>query len=406
MTDFAKELEHILRNDPLGLLKEKSKQSSVMTADERLLQSFEEINVFYREHGRAPQKTRDITERKLYSRLQGLLENPSKAEALTSVDEFGLLVDAAEVEPTPIETLDDIFNDDAFDRLEEQAEDIFTLRHVSAKPSRPEYTARRKPCKEFDRFEPLFQRVHNELATGRRVSMPFTGETQIEPDTIFLLGGSLVYVAGRGEFQRKNFAGRRLRSDARLYCVFENGTESNMFQRSLAAALWKKENSRIIVEAEQLELADEFSQLGQPNEPTGYVYVVRSLSEDLSITNVPNLYKIGFTTKGLKARLTKAATDPTFLMADVKPVDEFEVYDCDAQKVEALLHRFFGSVQVELEVEDSKGEKHMPREWFSVPRDQIATAVRMMVAGDIINYFYDPETQEIQAKERVSDGEG
>ncbi len=78
---------------------------------------------------------------------------------------------------------------------------------------------------------------------------PFTSELQIKPGAFFVLQGMMVYVANVGQKELKNFGN----VNARLYCVFENGTESNMLLRSLAAALWKEENSRQIVNADQKE---------------------------------------------------------------------------------------------------------------------------------------------------------
>ena len=54
MIDFDKELEQILSDDPLGLLDIKPKASSVISADERLVASFEEINAYIREHDHEP----------------------------------------------------------------------------------------------------------------------------------------------------------------------------------------------------------------------------------------------------------------------------------------------------------------------------------------------------------------
>ena len=44
-----------------------------------------------------------------------MLQSPGKAEALGTVDEFGLLAAAAHVEPKEINTIDDVLNDDALD---------------------------------------------------------------------------------------------------------------------------------------------------------------------------------------------------------------------------------------------------------------------------------------------------
>ena len=86
-------LNHIFSSDPLGLLEIKAK-NPVITADDRLIATFEEINVFYENHGSEPQKTTDMNERGLFSRLKGLRGNPQKIQALEKYDRFNLLKEA------------------------------------------------------------------------------------------------------------------------------------------------------------------------------------------------------------------------------------------------------------------------------------------------------------------------
>ena len=76
MIDFEKELKAILENDPLDLLKAKSKVSAVISPDNRLKASFEEINQFIDDAGHEPTKSRDINERRLFSRLESLERKP------------------------------------------------------------------------------------------------------------------------------------------------------------------------------------------------------------------------------------------------------------------------------------------------------------------------------------------
>ena len=77
MRDFEKELEEILNNDPLNLLKVKPKLSAI-TKDERLVQSFLEINEFYSTHDRAPEESTDIKERQLWMRLNHIKNDYEK----------------------------------------------------------------------------------------------------------------------------------------------------------------------------------------------------------------------------------------------------------------------------------------------------------------------------------------
>jgi hypothetical protein len=400
MIDFTKELETILEKDPLGLLEIKPKASSVLSADERLVASFEEINAFTRKHNREPTESRDISERKLYSRLKGLRESPEKAAALTEFDTFNLLGDVIISEPKEINTIDDVLDDDALGLLgsdvsdESDPNDIFTLKNVPKPIDKPDHIAKRKSCKEFDRFEQLFKQNHADLASKKKVMIPFTSERQIIPDRFFILQGMMVYVANVGEKEKKNFGN----VNARLYCVFENGTESNMLLRSLAAAFWKDETSRYIVEANQKELFGESEQVKPDDEATGYIYVLRSLSEDPQIKEIEDLYKIGFSSQPIKQRIQNSEQDSTFLMAGVMPVTVFQTYNLNPQKLELLLHTFFVESCLNLDVFDSEGKRHTPREWFIVPLRVIEAAVQLLISGEIVNYRYDSQQQEIVAK--------
>ena len=83
-------LNNIFENDPLGLLEIKAK-NPVITPDDRLIATFEEINDFYEKHDCEPKKTTDMNERGLFSRLKGLRDNPQKIQALKKYDRFNLL---------------------------------------------------------------------------------------------------------------------------------------------------------------------------------------------------------------------------------------------------------------------------------------------------------------------------
>lgn len=412
MIHFAQELEFILQDDPLNLLTVKSKRSSVVSADERLVASFEEINAFVQEHGHEPAKSRVVSERNLYSRLKGLRENPAKALVLKEYDRFNLLGDVVVPEPIVIETVDDILAHDVLGLLDGDEADIFQLKHVSKPQEMPSYVARRKPCAEFEQFEPLFKQVHADLASGKKVMRPFQGERQIKKGEFFLDQGMLVYVANQGEWEKRGFGNY----NARLWCIFENGTESHMLLRSLAAALWKNQHTRTIVDAEQAEQMDLMDQhheaaedhnltaseneqqITEGDKATGYIYVLRSLSNDPQIKKLGNLHKIGFSRRPVPERIDNAVEDPTYLMADVLPITYFEVYNVNPQRVENLLHRFFTDACLDLTVTNKYGRPHQPREWFIVPQQIIEETVRLLENGDIIYYKYDTESEKIMKR--------
>ncbi|MCB2181310.1 MAG: GIY-YIG nuclease family protein [Desulfobulbaceae bacterium] len=396
MIDFVKELDAILRDDPLGLLSVKPKPSAAMSADDRLVASFEEINAFLREHGREPTSCRDIGERRLYKRLEGIRNKPEIAKPLAEYDVFGLLGEVEEADPVELNTVDDVLEHDTLgllDGAEDEADpiDIFKLTHVSKPADKPDYVAKRKKCKEFAQFEPLFKQVHSDLASGKKETLSFTSERQIVPGAFFLVQGMLVYVANQGEWEKKNFGN----VNARLYCVFENGTESNMLLRSLAAALWKDENSRHVVDAKQMKLFDDLDKIATDDEATGYIYVLKSLSEDPKIQEIENLYKVGFSSQPVQQRIQNAAQEPTYLMANVKLVTEYQTFNLNPHKMELLLHTFLAKSCLNIDVYDDAGKRYTPREWFIVPLRVIETAVQLLTSGEILYYRYDHERQEI-----------
>ena len=66
-------IEDILADDPFDLLKVKPSTSSTITADERLLNSFEEINKFFEQNNREPEPSlENIVEQQLYFRLKAI----------------------------------------------------------------------------------------------------------------------------------------------------------------------------------------------------------------------------------------------------------------------------------------------------------------------------------------------
>lgn len=385
------DLLKILQDDDLGLLTIKPKRVAI-TVDERLLASFQQINDFYRQHSREPESNpANIFEFQLFNRLKGLRASKEKCEALQEIDEFHLLT---YVEPEkPITSVADIFKDDSFGLLDNEAASIFDLKHVPRSPmDMPEKIAQRKRCKEFDQFEPLFKQCHAELAEGVREARSFTGEQQIKPGHFFILHGITVYVAEVGEKEVRNG-----KVNARLRCIFENGTESNMLLRSLATELYKDETGRRILDHHDKAL-EALEQIQAEDEKSGYLYILQSLSQVPEIADSKNLYKIGYSTVPVQERIKNAAEDPTYLMAPVKIISVFECYNLNPQKFELLLHTFFGRACLNVDVYDKSGKRFSPREWFIAPLHIIEAAANMLINGDIVNYRYDPSSQSILEK--------
>lgn len=136
------------------------------------------------------------------------------------------------------------------------------------------------------------------------------------------------------ERQRKNG-----KINARLHLVFENGTESDMLLRSLATELYKDETGRRILAKSDKEL-DELLNITRDDKKSGYIYILKSLSNEPEISSVNNLYKIGYSTTPVMQRIANAEKEPTYLMASVQLVSEFECYNMRTHKFEGLLHTF------------------------------------------------------------------
>jgi hypothetical protein len=85
-------------------------------------------------------------------------------------------------------------------------------------------------------------------------------------------------------------------------------------------------------------------------------------------------------------------------MADVKIVIAYKCYNMNPQKLEQLVHGFFGRSCLNIDVYDINGTRHTPREWFIAPLHVIEQAIHYIIAGSIINYRYDDINEEIVNK--------
>ncbi len=201
----------------------------------------------------------NVPEFMLHQRLNAIRGNPEQRASLKAFDEHGLLPQDAipavaessaeyqvNVIPAPvpkeIESLDDIFSDDALGILDDAADSIFTIKNVPKEMEMPSKIAKRKRCKNFDKFEALFKTCHADLKSREREQHKFTGEQQIQRGMYFILHGVMCYVADMEERVKKNG-----KVNAKLHLIFENGTESNMLLRSLATELYKDETGRRVL---------------------------------------------------------------------------------------------------------------------------------------------------------------
>lgn len=382
-------IDDLLDSDVDGLLDAPVKQAKVNHTS-RLERAFLEVLEFRRTHGRVPDSTtREIAERKLGARLDGILANEEKITALKHLDEFGLLE-----APEAPESIDELLGDDDLDLLGDE----LGLLDVSDLPVRRQVhdsgdVARREKSLDFEQFEPLFKQKHAELRAGTSKLLPYSGMAQIVPGAFFVLNGVMLFIAEVGETEYKKSTVRENKRE-RLRCIFENGTESSMYRQSLAIRL-SDEDGQVVVQAEVPEILDD-------DEVSGYIYVLRSLSSDPQIAELNHLHKIGFTRGSVEARIKNAEKSPTYLMAPVEVVASYRTYNTRASALENLLHRVFAEVRLDLTQADQKGRSYDPAEWYVVPRTVIDQAIDLIISGDIVNVVFDRSAERLVSRAPAS----
>jgi hypothetical protein len=361
--------------------------------EERIIAGFEDILRFVDAHKRAPQhgEGRDIFERLYAVRLDQLRKLPEACALLADLDKPGLLSGTPAMPADP-----DALDEDALlaelgvgSNSADQC-DITVLRHVRplAERQAAEEVAERTPCGDFEKFQPLFERVERELKDGVRRTIPFKGEASVEQGHFFIVGGQFAYVAEKGE----EFETSSRQPDARLRLIYGNGTESNLLMRSLQRALTQDGNGRRLSEPDAGPLfAPQFGDTAEPDDiETGTIYVLRSLSKHPFVSEHRMLiHKIGVTGGKVATRIADAENQATYLLAPVEIVAEYKLHNLNRTKMENIFHRLFGAVQLDLTIEDRFGKPVKPREWFVVPLHVVDEAVERIRDGTITDLVYD-----------------
>jgi hypothetical protein len=360
--------------------------------EERIIAGFEEIQRFVEQHGRVPQhgEDGDIFERLYAVRLSRLRMLEDCRVLLRPLDHQGLLRRAEAAAPEQAYAMDD---DALLAELagSSAATDITELRHVrtSAEKRAAEEIANRTPCEDFEQFKPLFDAVRNDLKSGRRQTGSFRTRTmdEIQQGTFFVVGGQIAYVAEAGE----PFITQYERRDSRLRVIYDNGTESNVLQRSLQRALHRDEAARLVSDPNAGPLFGETWE--EEDIESGTIYVLRSRSEHPFVAEHRELiHKIGVTGGKVETRIANATNDATYLLADVEVVATYKLVKINRTKLENLFHRIFAPAQLDLTITDRFGKPVRPREWFLVPLPVIDEAVRHILDGTITHMSYDPGT--------------
>ena len=373
----------------LGVEVEVKKNVSRTPREERIIAGFEEILRFAEEHGRAPQhgEDRDIFERLYAVRLDRIRDIQDCRELVAPLDNHGLLADVPQTTAMEADDLDDDALLNALG-IEVSAPPITELKHVrsTAEKKAADEIANRDRCEDFATFKPLFEQVQKELDAGLRETRPFEMKAEIEKGRFFIVSGQKAYVAEKGE----TIITDQGRTDARLRVIFDNGTESSMLMRSLQRALNKDEAGRRITDPTAGPLFSD--QTIDGDEASGTIYVLRSKSDHPLVAENRNLvHKIGVTNMSVEKRIAGAHLQPTFLMANVEIIATYELYNINRTKLENLIHRFFETARLDVDIMDRFGRPVTPREWFLVPLFVIKDVVEKIKDGTISKYTYDPQ---------------
>jgi len=358
--------------------------------EERIIAGFEEIDRFVYEQGRLPQhgEDGDIFERLYAVRLDRLRESEECRAVLKPLDSRGLLDaidDAHLTTETPVDEalLTALGLDVAADNDVTQLVNVRSRQEIKA----AEEIAQRTSCPDFEQFKPIFDKLQRQLQSGDRQTIKYQDYAAVKEGDLFILDGQKVLVAETGE----PFVSDYGRFDRRLRVVYDNATESDLLVRSLQRALNKDKSSRRITTPDFGPL---FSHVEAVDDlPTGYIYVLRSRSDHPFIAeNRSVIHKIGVTGGDVKSRIANAKKDPTYLLAEVKIVATFKLANINRKGLEALLHKFFSSARLDMELQDRFGSQVQPREWFLVPLEVIEEAIEKIKAGTIDQFRYDANT--------------
>ncbi len=340
-------------NDELLLTPDEKPKAGLTPLLDRAVEVLERINAFIDETGAEPvsEPGRSVRERMLANELAGLRASKSDLDGLAPYDTRNLVFGGASV----ADPLDDPLLSDGLD--------IFEVRSELKPMARPDFVADRRPCPDFERFEPLFERIRKAVEDGARKPQPFRQE-RVELGEFFVLKGQLVHVADLRDEHRRNG-----KPDARLRVIFDNGTESNLLMSSLVRRLYEDKDARRIGMSDAGPLFH--------GARTGFVYVLRSLSEK---PEVRGLLKVGTTSGAVEDRIAHAETQSTFLFAPVVIVETYELVGHSAKEAEQRIHRALRPYHVALRVTGPDGRSFSSVEWFKATPDLVEKAINQALA--------------------------
>lgn len=386
MFDFKKALEAVLDDPILADVTAPRKQA---TSSDRLIAGFQEILAFYEANGRLPEDTPEETS--LFHKWVGILKSEKKIERCRPFDDLGILPQPVQTveelqheyhrELTEEEQLEAILNDPLLADIEAGNDlrlfDIpeYMRQRLEARKE-ADYVGKRRPCEDFDKYADGFKEIQQGLKSRKYKLVKFS-EPNLKVGRYFVEQSIIGYLAAF-EQEAKNNLGR---VDGRTRVIYENGSEADIKFRTITKNL--SVDGYSIMDCSEIS-PEEFEQcftLSDKDIESGTIYVLRSKSTHPEIAAIKDLYKIGFTVTSVESRIANAKNEPTYLCADVEVVATWKVYNVKSSTFEALIHKLFASVQLQVTVDG-----HRPKEWFIVPFKVIEEAVIAIISGKLIEY--------------------
>ena len=393
MINWEKELEAIF-NDPL--LADVTVPRKRATSSDRLIAGFQEILAFHEANGRLPEDTPE--EASLFHKWTGLLKSEKKIERCRPFDDLGILPQSVQTveepqaeyhrEQTEEEQLEAILNDPLLADIEDGADlglfDVpeYMRQRLEARKE-AEYIGKRRPCEDFDKYTDGFKEIQQGLKSGKYKLVKFS-EPNLKVGRYFVEQGIIGYLAAFEQEAKNNLN----RVDGRTRVIYENGSEADIKFRTITKNLSVDGYSIMDCSEMSPEDFEECFTLTDKDVESGTIYVLRSKSSSPEIAAIKDLYKIGFTVTSVESRIANAKNEPTYLCADVEVVATWKVYNVKSSTFEALIHKLFAPVQLQVTVDG-----HRPQEWFIVPFKVIQEAINAIIIGKPIEY--NPQFQQI-----------
>ena len=136
-------------------------------------------------------------------------------------------------------------------------------------------------------------------------------------------------------------------------------------------------NGKIVTEP------DDNFKLSDDDQITGYIYVLKSESDNPEIRRVQeehSLYKVGYTKGSVEKRIANAENESTYLYGPVKICEEIQVANLNSEALETAIHHALANYRLDVDIKAPNGRIIHPREWFVTDLDIINDTVNAIVA--------------------------